>query len=517
LRRLGPRRLHGARAALLALSCLALAACGETRQDVTALVVRVESDLTVDTDIDEIAVNQLDRRLAAPGDVPLTVAFTPSGSADQPVTITATGRLAGHDVVSQSFTTSFLPGQVALLVMRLDRACLPARVTCTGDLTCEAGSCVPRSRPPSPYPLPDGGADAADGTDGGHDAVTSTDAVTGTDAVAGADAADGGPAPDAAADARDAAADVTDAGAADGAADAGVDMLFRCGNGVLDPGETCDTGGESATCNSDCTAAKCGDGKLNAAAGETCELPNGGVADTATCNGKSAPAGVACHAPACGDGYVNPAAGETCDTGGADTAACNGSAAPAGARCRATRCGDGYVNPAAGETCDDGNNSACGTCNATCAVLQTAAPATGTINAIPASQLVSGETFTISDGIHAPVVFEFTQGSATTPGHVAISTTGLTTATLVAMKIVAAIDANGVAVASVDTAVPSRVDVVASRPGVAGNVPITETVSSPMFQVMGMSGGVGYDCAAGVGCAVDADCLSGTCTSHLCQ
>jgi hypothetical protein len=52
-----------------------------------------------------------------------------------------------------------------------------------------------------------------------------------------------------------------------------------CGDGVVDPGEECDTAGESATCNIDCTLAKCGDGVLNTTAGEQCDTIN----DTATC------------------------------------------------------------------------------------------------------------------------------------------------------------------------------------------------------------------------------------------
>ena len=44
-----------------------------------------------------------------------------------------------------------------------------------------------------------------------------------------------------------------------------------CGNGTVEGAEQCDDAGESATCNKDCTAAVCGDGKLNVSAGEDCE------------------------------------------------------------------------------------------------------------------------------------------------------------------------------------------------------------------------------------------------------
>lgn len=44
-----------------------------------------------------------------------------------------------------------------------------------------------------------------------------------------------------------------------------------CGNSVVEYGETCDTGGQSATCDSNCTAVSCGDGTLNTSAGEVCD------------------------------------------------------------------------------------------------------------------------------------------------------------------------------------------------------------------------------------------------------
>jgi cysteine-rich repeat protein len=108
----------------------------------------------------------------------------------------------------------------------------------------------------------------------------------------------------------------------------------NCGNGTLDPGEECDDGntvntdaclnncanatcgdtivwggeeecddgGESPTCNADCTIASCGDGKINGSAGEECD--DGAV--TADCDGD-------CTAVWCNDGALNTVAGEVCD------------------------------------------------------------------------------------------------------------------------------------------------------------------------------------------------------------
>ena len=44
-----------------------------------------------------------------------------------------------------------------------------------------------------------------------------------------------------------------------------------CGDGIVDPGETCDDAGESPTCDDDCTLPECGDANHNAAAGEDCD------------------------------------------------------------------------------------------------------------------------------------------------------------------------------------------------------------------------------------------------------
>jgi hypothetical protein len=49
------------------------------------------------------------------------------------------------------------------------------------------------------------------------------------------------------------------------------------------------------------------------------------------------------------------------------------------------------------------------------------------------------------------------------------------------------------------------------NPGRNGNVAITETVASTGFVVTGMSAGLGFDCAAGVGCVGASDCASGVC------
>ena len=82
-------------------------------------------------------------------------------------------------------------------------------------------------------------------------------------------------------------------------------VLHVCGDGVIDAGEECDDGGESATCDVDCTVAECGDGTLNPSSGEACDDDN--AEDDDACVGS-------CQIAACGDGFVHVGV-EACDDG----------------------------------------------------------------------------------------------------------------------------------------------------------------------------------------------------------
>jgi cysteine-rich repeat protein len=121
-----------------------------------------------------------------------------------------------------------------------------------------------------------------------------------------------------------------------------------CGNGGPDPGEECDTGGVSETCDADCTRATCGDGAVNARAHEECDT--GGA--TPSCDAD-------CTFVACGDGTVHSGAGEHCDSG-SETASCD-------VDCTPPECGDGVTNAEAGEACDDGNKTGGDGCSTSCA------------------------------------------------------------------------------------------------------------------------------------------------------
>nr|WP_276599419.1 hypothetical protein [Nannocystis sp. SCPEA4] len=138
-----------------------------------------------------------------------------------------------------------------------------------------------------------------------------------------------------------------------------------CGDLSVQAPEACDEGEETQTCDADCTPVECGDGVLNAAAGETCDDGDDNsdayddspdqVACNTACTGQAPHCGdevcqeanedTTCGDCTCGDGIVS--APETCDEGSA-TSTCD-------ADCTAVECGDGQHNPAAGESCDDGN------------------------------------------------------------------------------------------------------------------------------------------------------------------
>jgi cysteine-rich repeat protein len=83
-----------------------------------------------------------------------------------------------------------------------------------------------------------------------------------------------------------------------------------CRNNVPELGEECDDGGESATCDVDCTAAQCGDALMNGSSGEECDLGTSG----ATGNRDDGPCTTQCLNAVCGDG-IQVDGLEECDDG----------------------------------------------------------------------------------------------------------------------------------------------------------------------------------------------------------
>ncbi len=142
---------------------------------------------------------------------------------------------------------------------------------------------------------------------------------------------------------------------------AGAACTEVCGDLLRVGTEECDDGGPSASCNADCTVSSCGDGVVNAAAGEVCD--EGGAVASGGCAGDCAQifagwyctAGQACVTQ-CGDNITSGT--EVCDSGG-ESASCDGD-------CTTPVCGDGRVNSAALETCDDNDALSDDGCSATC-------------------------------------------------------------------------------------------------------------------------------------------------------
>jgi cysteine-rich repeat protein len=124
-------------------------------------------------------------------------------------------------------------------------------------------------------------------------------------------------------------------------------VLETCGNGVVDPGEQCDDGNDvdGDGCDRGCLATGCGNCIVDP--GEECDDGNAASEDHCDPN---------CTLPRCGNGFVG--FGETCDDGNAlGGDGCS-------ATCQPEACGNGVVD--AGESCDDGNQVSGDGCDAHC-------------------------------------------------------------------------------------------------------------------------------------------------------
>ena len=170
-------------------------------------------------------------------------------------------------------------------------------------------------------------------------------------------------------------------------------VSFRCGDGVINPGEVCDQGQFTGSpgCSSDCKTQDpgyncapgqqcvalfvCGNGRIEQ--GETCDPPNPGNGCSATCQteaGFRCQPGSCARLPYCGDGIVQAALGEKCDEGQQQgSPGCSADCKTQDSSCTCTPgqackcptpvCGDGIIE--VGEQCDDKNSSYPG-CSATC-------------------------------------------------------------------------------------------------------------------------------------------------------
>jgi hypothetical protein len=137
-------------------------------------------------------------------------------------------------------------------------------------------------------------------------------------------------------------------------------------------------------------------------------------------------------------------------------------------------------------------------------LLFAGARATGTITCVGQALIIDGETVTVADGnpAHTPRVYEFRAAGAFTPGNVPVQLAALDSATTVATKLAAAINAEFAAARSgvrTTPALPSpTIPLENIVPSTAANIAITETVVDVGFLVTGMAGGLApiFDVAA---------------------
>ncbi|MBP9773525.1 MAG: DUF4215 domain-containing protein [Candidatus Peribacteraceae bacterium] len=166
--------------------------------------------------------------------------------------------------------------------------------------------------------------------------------------------------------------------------------LPGCGNGTLNTGEECDNGplnGRNGnSCSAECRWAvgTCGDGVLQTALHEQCDLGkqlNGKSGQTCTNTCQIAPSD---H---CGNGAVEPEFSEQCDDGSN-----NSDTHPSACRlnCTYPRCGDGVQDY--NEECDDGNQLSRDRCSPTCEIELGAAPIDNPPDQIPTNIPPPGKT-----------------------------------------------------------------------------------------------------------------------------
>jgi hypothetical protein len=188
-------------------------------------------------------------------------------------------------------------------------------------------------------------------------------------------------------------------------------------------------------------------------------------------------------------------------------------------------CGDGRRD-APFEACDDGN-ATCGSCSPNCGTV-TLASARGFIFAAAGEDLVvqamaspPNDTFQLSDGFTTKT-FEFSTGTVTGTnikiGFSPVTDTNATMATKIASAINAStlqIDAS--ATLGIVTLDNTRLSSLGN--GTAVTPRLTESVATPNFAVLDMTGGAGGNCLVGTACAGNEDCASHVCntTTHLCQ
>jgi hypothetical protein len=157
-------------AGVLALA-LAAAACSP-KNNGTLLVAHVDTDLSVPSALNSIEISLAPQHgggttdsfpITSRASLPVTLAIRPSGDPAFTVDVTATGRLGGTSVVTQTATLSFSPGEAREFTLFLAQDCArPMPCTNASSVCIKGGTCVAKTMvtQTTPYPpVTDGGMD----------------------------------------------------------------------------------------------------------------------------------------------------------------------------------------------------------------------------------------------------------------------------------------------------------------------------------------------------------------------
>ncbi|HEX2677074.1 MAG TPA: hypothetical protein VHM19_10555 [Polyangiales bacterium] len=164
-------------------SCLALlAACGSDKTQLTQIVVVVDSDLKVPSELDHVTI-EVSGAISMPTadadlktkPLPRSIGIVHEGGALGPIEVRVTGSASGTVVVERSASVYFEKGRSLLLRMPLSSSCV-GMLSCGSGKTCMDGSCK--------------GSDVSDLPDLGSGGVTGFDAGGGS--VAGNGGSGGG-------------------------------------------------------------------------------------------------------------------------------------------------------------------------------------------------------------------------------------------------------------------------------------------------------------------------------------
>ncbi len=175
---------------IAAAAAIAVAVAVGCTEDRTEILVVVDSDLAVPSQLDEVNVRvtgpDSDTKSAVarlgPGEEPLprTVGLVHEDGPLGPVQILVTGGQGGAPTVERRAILSFVEGRTLLLRMELLASC--QGMTCGPDMTCVDGSCRSAEIDPDTLPEYDGTIPGIDGGAEPTDSGPGVDAGPGTDA-----------------------------------------------------------------------------------------------------------------------------------------------------------------------------------------------------------------------------------------------------------------------------------------------------------------------------------------------